>query len=82
MSGETEQEYFIDGITEKIITGLSKAPHLFVIARSSSFAYKGRPVKIKQVAEELGVQYVLEGSVRKAGEPRASSTTRVASRTC
>jgi adenylate cyclase len=66
MSGDSELEHFSDGITEEIITALSKTPKLFVIARNSTFAYKGKPVKIKQVAEELGVRYVLEGSVRKA----------------
>jgi adenylate cyclase len=66
ISGDPEQEYFSDGLTEDIITTLSKVSDLFVIASNSTFAYKGKPVKIKQVAEELGVQYVLEGSVRKA----------------
>ncbi|MBW2341294.1 MAG: adenylate/guanylate cyclase domain-containing protein [Deltaproteobacteria bacterium] len=66
MSGDPEQEYFSDGITEEIITGLSKVPRLFVIVRNSTFTYKGKPVKVQQVAEELGVRYVLEGSVRKA----------------
>jgi adenylate cyclase len=68
MSGDKEQEYFSDGITEEIITALSKVPRIFVIARNSTFTYKGRAVKVKQVAEELGIRYVLEGSVRKAGE--------------
>ena len=68
MSGDPKQEYFCDGITEEIITGLSKVPRLFVIARNSTFTYKGKPVKVEQVAEELGVRYVLEGSVRKAGD--------------
>jgi len=66
MSGDSELEHFSDGITEEIITALSKTPKLFVIARQSTFAYKGKPVKIRQVAEDLGVRYVLEGSVRKA----------------
>jgi len=66
MSGDKEQEYFIDGIAEDIITTLSKIDQLFVIARNSTFTYKDKPVKIKQVAEELGVRYVLEGSFRKA----------------
>ena len=66
MSGNPEQEYFSDGITEDLITDLSKISKLFVIARNSVFAYKGKPVKISQVAEELGVRYVLEGSVRRA----------------
>jgi len=65
MSGDKEQEYFSDGITEDIITSLSKSDQLFVVARNSTFTYKGKPVKVKQVAEELGVRYVLEGSVRK-----------------
>lgn len=68
MSADPEQEYFSDGITEEIITALSKVPKMFVIASNSTFSYKGKAVKIKQVAEELGVQYVLEGSVRKAGD--------------
>jgi len=68
MSGDPEQDYFADGMTEDIITGLSRARWLFVIARNSSFAYKGRSTDVKQVARELGVRYVLEGSVRKVGE--------------
>lgn len=68
MSGDPEQEYFNDGITEDLITDLSKISGLFVISRNSVFFYKGRVVKAGQVAEELGVRYVLEGSVRKAGE--------------
>ncbi len=68
LSGEPEQEYFSDGLTEEIISTLSRVPKLFVIARNSTFTYKGKPVKIRQVAEELGVRYVLEGSVRKAGD--------------
>ena len=67
ISGDPEQEYFSDGITEEIITALSKIPKMFVIARNSTFTYKGKPVRVQQVGEELGVQYVLEGSVRKAG---------------
>ena len=67
MSGDPEQEYFSDGISEEIITGLSKIPQMFVIARNSSFTYKGKSVKAQVVSEELGVQYILEGSVRKAG---------------
>ncbi|MET1026130.1 MAG: hypothetical protein ABWY00_03100, partial [Dongiaceae bacterium] len=66
MSGDPEQEYFSDGITEDIITDLSKISGLFVIARNSVFTYKGKPVKIQQVGQELGCKYVLEGSVRKA----------------
>src|SRR5450631_794535 len=67
MSGDTEQEYFADGISEDIITGLSKLRWFFVIARNSSFAYKGKAVDVKRAARELGVRYVLEGSVRKGG---------------
>jgi TolB-like protein len=66
MSGDPEQEYFADGVVEDIITALSRVRWLFVIARNSSFTYKGRPVDVKQVGRELGVRYVLEGSVRKA----------------
>jgi len=68
MSGDQEQEYFVDGIVEDIITGMSRIKWLFVIARNSSFAYKNRAVDVKQVGRELGVRYVLEGSLRKAGE--------------
>jgi TolB-like protein/Flp pilus assembly protein TadD len=67
MSGDPEQEYFADGMVEDIITALSRFRQLFVIARNSSFTYKGRAVDVKQVGRELGVRYVLEGSVRKAG---------------
>jgi TolB-like protein/class 3 adenylate cyclase len=67
MSGDPEQEYFADGMVEEIITALSRFRSLFVIARNSSFAYKGKAVDIKQVGRELGVRYLLEGSVRKAG---------------
>jgi len=66
MSGDPEQEYFADGMVEEIITALSRFRQLFVIARNSSFTYKGRAVDVKQVGRELGVRYVLEGSVRKA----------------
>jgi len=66
MSEDPKQEFFSDGITEDIITALSKTPRLFVIARNSTFIYKGKPKKIQEVAEELGVRYVLEGSVRKS----------------
>jgi adenylate cyclase len=66
MSGDPKEEYLSDGITENIITALSKVPRLFVIARDSTFTYKGKPVKVKQVSEELGVQYVLEGSVQRS----------------
>ena len=68
MSGDPEQEYFADGIVEDIITALSRFKSLFVIARNSSFTYKGKAVDIRQVGRELGVRYVLEGSVRKAGD--------------
>lgn len=67
MSGDPEQEYFADGISEDIITALSKFRWFFVIARNSTFTYKGKTVNVKQVAQDLGVRYVLEGSVRKAG---------------
>jgi TolB-like protein/class 3 adenylate cyclase len=68
MSEDPKQEFFSDGLTEEIITALSKVPKIFVIARNSTFTYKGKPVKVQQVSEELGVRYVLEGSVRKAGD--------------
>ena len=68
MSGDPEQEYFVDGMVEEIITALSRIRWLFVIARNSSFTYKGQAVDVKQVGRELGVRYVLEGSVRKAGQ--------------
>ncbi|TIX44138.1 MAG: tetratricopeptide repeat protein [Mesorhizobium sp.] len=68
MSGDPEQEYFSDGITEDIITDLSKISGLHVLARNTVFTYKGKPVKVQQVARELGVKFVLEGSVRKAGQ--------------
>jgi adenylate cyclase len=68
MSGDPEQEYFVDGMVEEIITALSRIRWLFVIARNSSFTYKGQAIDVKQVGRELGVRYVLEGSVRKAGK--------------
>jgi TolB-like protein/Tfp pilus assembly protein PilF len=68
MSGDPEQEYFADGMVEEIITGLSRIKWLFVIARNSSFVYKGKAVDVRQVGRELGVRYVLEGAVRKAGD--------------
>jgi adenylate cyclase len=68
LSGDPEQEYFSDGISENIITALSKVGELFVIARNSSFTYKGKPVKVQQVGRELGVRYVLEGSLQKSGD--------------
>jgi adenylate cyclase len=67
MTGDAEQEYFVDGMVEEITTAIGRLPWLFVIARNSAFTYKGKPVDVKQVAQQLGVRYVLEGSVRKAG---------------
>jgi adenylate cyclase len=67
LSGDPEQEYLADGISENIISALSKISKMFVIARNSTFTYKGKPVKVQQVSRELGVRYVLEGSVQKAG---------------
>jgi DNA-binding winged helix-turn-helix (wHTH) protein len=72
MSGDPEQEYFADGMVEEIITALSRIRWLFVIARNSSFTYKGQAIDVKRVGRELGVRYVLEGSVRKGGEGSAS----------
>jgi adenylate cyclase len=66
MSGDPEQEYFADGMVEEITTAVARLPWLLVIARNSAFTYKGKPVDVKQVAQELGVPHVLEGSVRKA----------------
>src|SRR6202042_92306 len=66
LSGDPAQDYFVDGLVEDIITALSRFKSLFVIARNSSFAYKGKPIGIKQLGRELGVRYVLEGSVQKA----------------
>jgi adenylate cyclase len=68
MSEDPKQEFLSDGITEEIITALSKVRHLFVISRQSTFSYKGKPVKVKQVSEELGVRYVLEGSLQRSGD--------------
>jgi len=68
MSKETDQEYFIDGLTDDLITDLSKISGVFVIARNSAFAYKGKTVQVKEIAQELGVRYVLEGSVRRTGD--------------
>jgi len=76
MSGDSEQDYFADGIVEEIITALSRIRWLFVIARNSTFTYKGRSVDVKQVGRELGVRYVLEGSVRKGGQ-RVRITTQL-----
>ena len=67
MSGDPEQEYFADGMVEEIITALSRIRWLFVIARNSTFFYKGQSPDVKQVGRELGVRYVLEGSIRKGG---------------
>jgi adenylate cyclase len=67
MSGDPEQEYFADGISEDIITALSKISQIFVIARNSSFTFKGKAVHAKEVSKSLGVRYILEGSIRKAG---------------
>src|SRR5262249_60947687 len=67
MSGDPEQEYFVDGMVEEIITSLSRIRWLFVLARNSSFSYKGQSPDVTQVGRELGVRYVLEGSVRKGG---------------
>lgn len=67
-TGDQSQEFFFDGLSEGLITALSKVPQLFVIARESTFRYKGQGVNTKQVSQELGVQYILEGSVQKAGE--------------
>ena len=75
MSGDPEQEYFADGMVEEIITALSRFKWLFVIARNSSFTFKGKAVDIKEVGRRLGVRYVLEGSVRKAsGKVRIAGT--------
>jgi len=68
MTADSKQDFFTDGLSEGIITALAKVPQLFVIGRDTTFSYKGKPVKAKQVSEELGVQYVLEGSVQKAGD--------------
>jgi TolB-like protein len=68
MSEDPKQEFLCDGMTEAIITALTKVPRMFVIARNSTFTYKGKPVKVKQVSEELGVRYVLEGSVQRSGD--------------
>ncbi len=68
MTGDPKQEYFTDGFTEQIITSLSKISSLFVISRNSSFTYKGKPVKLKKVSKELGVRYVLEGSIQRSGD--------------
>jgi adenylate cyclase len=74
MSGDPAQEYFADGVVEDIIIALSRFRNLFVIARNSSFTYKGRAVDVTQVGRELGVRYILEGSVRKVNKPKTNST--------
>ena len=66
LSGDPEQEYFTDGLTEDIITDLSNAPGFFVIDRNSTFAYKGKPTDVRQIAHDLGVKYILEGSARRS----------------
>ncbi|WP_308342381.1 LuxR C-terminal-related transcriptional regulator [Roseobacter insulae] len=68
MSGDPEQEYFSDGISDDIITALSRSPWLFIIARNTTFTYKGSSVDVRRVAKELGVRFVLEGSVRRSGD--------------
>jgi hypothetical protein len=68
MSEDPKQEFFCDGLTEEIISALSRNPRLFVIARNSTFTYKGKPVKVQHVSEDLGVRHILEGSVRKVGD--------------
>ncbi len=72
MSGDPEQEYFADGMVEEITTAISRLPWLFVIARNSSFTYKGKSVDVKQVSRELGVRYVLEGRCAKPATACAS----------
>ncbi len=71
MSGDPEQEFFADGLTEDVITELSRFRDLLVISRNTSTRYKGKAVEVKKIARELAVHYLLEGSVRKAGQPRA-----------
>src|SRR5262249_40647146 len=68
LSGDVEQEYFADGMADEIITALSRCSSFFVISRNSSFTYKGKAVDVRQVGRELGVRYVLEGSIRRAGD--------------
>ena len=68
LSGDPDQEFIADGMTENIITALSYIPEIFVIARNSTFTYKGKAVKAQEVAEDLGVRYILEGSVQRAGD--------------
>ena len=73
ISGDKGQDYFCDGITEDIITELSRFSELFVIARNSSFQYKGKATDVRQVGRELGVRYVLQGSIRRGGERGCAS---------
>jgi adenylate cyclase len=68
LSSDPEQEYFADGITETITATLSQIPEIFVISRNSAFTYKGKPVRVRQVAEDLGIRYVLEGSIQGSGD--------------
>jgi TolB-like protein len=79
LSGDPEQEYFADGIVDDILSALSRVRWLFVIARQSSFSYKGRAVDVKQIGRELGVRYVVEGSIRKSApsssRPRPAPTS-------
>ncbi len=81
MSEDPKQDFFADGITEEIITGLSKSPYLFVAARTSTFSYKGKSIPVEQVAQELNVRYVLEGSVRRAGDQVRISAQLIDART-
>jgi TolB-like protein len=74
LSGDPEQDYFADGMVEEIITALSRIRWLFVVARNSSFTYKGQAADLKRVGRELGVRYVLEGSVRRGGDRVRIST--------
>ena len=76
LTGDPSQDIVVDGLTEEIITSLSQIPNLFVIARNSTFTYKGKAVKVSQVAEELGVRYVLEGSFRSSGDSSSSARYR------
>src|SRR5947209_1703154 len=82
MSGDPEQEYFVDGMVEEIITALSRIRWLFVIARNSTFTYKGRPIEVKEIGRELGVRYILEGSVRKGGSRVRITAQLIDAETC
>jgi adenylate cyclase len=82
LSTDAEQEYFADGVTEDIITALSYVPWLFVIARNSSFSYKGLAVDVRKIGRELGVRYVLEGSVRRGGVTFSKAVCAVAATGC